>query len=39
MFFGVGADKERWDVDHLLSDTDVALADQNSGVMDGFGEV
>lgn len=35
--FAVGADKEGWHVDELLADTDVTLADQGTGVVDGLG--
>ena len=33
------SDDEGWDVDHLLSDGDVSLSDENTGVMDGGGEL
>jgi hypothetical protein len=38
VLLGVETDNERGDVDDLLSDTDVALADQDTGVVDGLGE-
>lgn len=38
VLLGVEADHERGDVDDLLADTDVALADQDTGVVDGLGE-
>eukprot|EP00591_Stephanopyxis_turris_P004446 CAMPEP_0195525190 /NCGR_PEP_ID=MMETSP0794_2-20130614/25485_1 /TAXON_ID=515487 /ORGANISM="Stephanopyxis turris, Strain CCMP 815" /LENGTH=200 /DNA_ID=CAMNT_0040655587 /DNA_START=82 /DNA_END=684 /DNA_ORIENTATION=- len=34
---GVTADHERWGVDHLLGHTDVALADHDTGHVDGLG--
>lgn len=34
----VETDNERWDVDDLLANTDVSLADQNTSVMDRLGE-
>lgn len=38
MLLGIQADDEGWDVHHLLSDPDVALADQHTGVVDGLGQ-
>lgn len=38
MLLGVETDHERGDVDDLLSDADVALADQDTGVVNGLGE-
>lgn len=38
MLLGVKADHEGGDVDDLLADTDVALLDQDTGVVDGLGE-
>lgn len=38
MFLGVAADQEGWDVDHLLSNADVALFDEDTCVVDRFGE-
>lgn len=38
VLLGVEADHERGHVDDLLADTDVALADQDTGVVDGLGE-
>jgi len=38
VLLGVETDDERWDIDDLLADTDVSLADQNTGVVDGLGE-
>ena len=38
VLLGVETDHEGGDVDGLLADTDVALADQNTGVVDGLGE-
>jgi hypothetical protein len=35
---GVQTNNERGNVDHLLSDTDVPLPDQNSGVVNRLGE-
>ena len=35
---GVQSDNERGNVDHLLSDTDVPLPDEDTGVVDGLGE-
>jgi len=34
----VETDDERWDVDELLADSDVALTDKNTGVVDRLGE-
>lgn len=39
MLFRVGSNNERRNVDNLLADADVALADKNSGVVDGLGKV
>ena len=33
------SDDEGWDVNHLLSDGDVSLSDENTGVMDGGSEL
>ena len=33
VLLGVEADNERWDIDDLLSDTDVSLADENTSVV------
>jgi hypothetical protein len=38
VLLGIETNNERWDVDDLLSDTDVSLADQNTSVVDGFGK-
>lgn len=38
VLLGVETDNEGWNVDDLLSDADVALADQDTGVVDGLGE-
>lgn len=38
MLLGIETDNEGWDVDDLLSDADVALTDQDTGVVDGLGE-
>ncbi len=38
MLLAVQSDNETWDVDNLLSDTDVALLDEDTGVVDGFCE-
>lgn len=38
VLLGVETDHERRHVDDLLADTDVALADQDTGVVDGLGE-
>lgn len=38
MLLGVETDNEGGHVDDLLADTDVALADQDTGVVDGLGE-
>lgn len=38
MLLGVETDDERGDVDNLLANTDVALADEDTGVVDGLGE-
>ena len=38
VLLGVEADNERWNVDDLLADTDVSLADKNTGVVDGLGK-
>lgn len=38
MLLGVKTDDEGRDVDDLLADTDVALTDQDTGVMDGLGK-
>lgn len=38
MLLGVETDDEGGDVDDLLANTDVALADQDTGVVDGLGE-
>lgn len=33
------AHEEGWDVDHLLADRDVSAADQNTGMVDGGGQL
>lgn len=38
VLLGVEADNERWNVDDLLADTDVSLADKNTSVVDGLGK-
>ncbi len=38
VLLGVQTDDERWDVDNLLADTDVALADEDTGVVDRLSE-
>jgi len=38
VLLGVETDDERRNVDDLLADADVALADQDTGVVDGLGE-
>jgi hypothetical protein len=38
VLLGVEADHERGDVDDLLADADVALLDEDTGVVDGLGE-
>jgi len=38
VLLGVETDDEGGDVDDLLSNTDVSLADENTGVVDGLGE-
>lgn len=38
MLLGVQSNDEGWNVDNLLADSDVALLDQDTGVMDGLGE-
>lgn len=38
MLLGVKTDDERGHVDDLLADTDVALADEDTGVVDGLGK-
>lgn len=38
MFLGVEADQVGWDVDHLLADADVALFNEDTCVVDRFGE-
>lgn len=38
VLLGVKSDDERGHVDDLLADTDVALADEDTGVVDGLGE-
>lgn len=38
VLLGVETDNERRNVDDLLADADVALADQDTGVVDGLGE-
>ena len=38
MLLGVETDDERRNVDDLLADSDVALSDENTGVVDGLGE-
>lgn len=38
MLLGVETDNERGNVDDLLADADVALANEDTGVVDGLGE-
>lgn len=38
MLLGVETDDERGDVDNLLANTDVALTDEDTGVVDGLGK-
>jgi hypothetical protein len=38
VFLRVDADKERGNIDHLLANTDVALSDQNTSMVDGLGK-
>ena len=38
MLLGIQSDDERRDVDNLLADADVALLDEDTGVVDGLGE-
>lgn len=38
VLLGVETDDERRNIDNLLADTDVALADQDTGVVDGLGK-
>jgi hypothetical protein len=38
VFLRVNADNERWDIDHLLTNTDVALSDQDTSMVDGLGK-
>lgn len=38
MLLRVKTDDERGNVDDLLADTDVALTDQDTGVVDGLGK-
>jgi hypothetical protein len=38
VLLGVETDNERGNVDDLLSNTDMTLADQDAGVVDGLGE-
>jgi hypothetical protein len=38
MLFRGDSDHERWNVNHLLTNSDVSLSDQNSGMMDGVSE-
>jgi hypothetical protein len=38
VLLGVETDNEGWDVDDLLANTDVSLADENTGVVDGLGK-
>ena len=38
VLLGVETDDERRNVDDLLADADVSLADEDTGVMDGLGE-
>ncbi len=39
MLLRICADNERWNIDNLLANTDVALADEDSGVVNGLGKV
>jgi hypothetical protein len=38
VLLGVEADNERWNIDDLLADADVSLADENTGVVNGLGK-
>ena len=38
VLLGIETDDEGWDVDDLLADANVSLADQDTGVMDRLGE-
>ena len=38
VLLGIKTNNERWDVDDLLSNTDVSLTDENTGVVDGLSE-
>ncbi len=39
MLLGISSDQERRNVHDLLSDSDVSLSDQHTGVVDRFGQV
>ena len=39
MLFGRNTNHEGWDVDHLLTDGNVLLADEDAGVMDRVGDL
>lgn len=39
VFLGVSSHSEGWHVDQLLADANMALTDQDTGVMDGLGKV
>mmetsp|Transcript_5771 Transcript_5771/g.11270 ORF Transcript_5771/g.11270 Transcript_5771/m.11270 type:complete len:86 (-) Transcript_5771:375-632(-) len=36
VFFSVGTNHERWNINQSLSNTDVSLADKNASVVDGL---
>jgi hypothetical protein len=38
VFLAVESDNVRWNIDDLFSDSDVSLSDQDSSVVNGFGE-
>ncbi|EHN03628.1 Rps9bp [Saccharomyces cerevisiae x Saccharomyces kudriavzevii VIN7] len=38
VLFRVQSDHERWDVDNLLTNSNVSLSDQNSGVVNRLGQ-
>jgi hypothetical protein len=38
VLLGIETNDEGWDVDDLLANTDVSLADEDTSVVDGFGE-
>ena len=39
MLLGSELDHERWNIDHLLANSDVSLSDHDSSVMDTLGEL